>query len=194
MFRTKPGTTASSSTSAASSSAATVIQGSIRPPGAPPPDYTRQQHLDSYLQDDTLSKSTRRVSTGETEGGGLLARDGSRCIVVVEAVPYLGGTRSPTISCLMSRVSCLPSSRSLLQPPPSSLPIISLPHSTHRRLHVRHSLPNSRSMDTHFAGAFAPTQQCCFDLCATPRHDIGWDQSTTQLARFAYASRRICTH
>jgi hypothetical protein len=71
MFRNRPSASINSSTAGAGSgSAATAIQGSIRPPpndggssGGNNP-YSRQQHLDSYLMDDTLSKSTRRVSTG----------------------------------------------------------------------------------------------------------------------------------
>lgn len=39
---------------------ATALEGSIRPPST----LTRAQHLESYLQDSTLSRSTRRVSTG----------------------------------------------------------------------------------------------------------------------------------
>lgn len=38
---------------------AQTIGGSIRPP-----DITRAQHLESYLQDDHLKRSTRRVSHG----------------------------------------------------------------------------------------------------------------------------------
>jgi hypothetical protein len=66
MFRNRP--SASTTAGAGAATAATAIQGSIRPP--PSNDstnpFTRQQHLDSYLMDDTLSKSTRRVSTGTT--------------------------------------------------------------------------------------------------------------------------------
>jgi hypothetical protein len=39
---------------------AQIVQGSIRPP-----ELTRAQHLESYLNDDVLKKSTRRVSTGK---------------------------------------------------------------------------------------------------------------------------------
>jgi len=39
---------------------AQTIQGTIRPP-----DFTRQQHLESYCHDDILKRSTRKVSTGE---------------------------------------------------------------------------------------------------------------------------------
>ena len=35
------------------------IVGSIRPP-----EYSRAQHIESYLNDNTLKKSTRRVSSG----------------------------------------------------------------------------------------------------------------------------------
>ncbi|VEU37442.1 unnamed protein product [Pseudo-nitzschia multistriata] len=45
----------------ASASAATPIQGSIRPP-----THTRAQHLKSYLEDPTLQRSTRRVSSDDT--------------------------------------------------------------------------------------------------------------------------------
>ena len=38
---------------------AQIVQGSIRPP-----ELTRAQHLQSFLNDDVLKKSTRRVSTG----------------------------------------------------------------------------------------------------------------------------------
>lgn len=38
---------------------ATTVQGSIRPP-----EYTRSQHIDSYLNDETLKRSTRKVSAG----------------------------------------------------------------------------------------------------------------------------------
>jgi hypothetical protein len=63
MFRNRP---TASIGSGAASGAATAIQGSIRPPASSSDNvpYSRQQHLDSYLMDDTLSKSTRRVSTG----------------------------------------------------------------------------------------------------------------------------------
>lgn len=38
------------------------ISGSIRPP-----EYTRAQHIESYLNDDTLKRSTRRVSAGTSK-------------------------------------------------------------------------------------------------------------------------------
>lgn len=41
---------------------AQTVQGSIRPP-----EYTRLQHLESYLNDDVLKRSTRRVSEGMYE-------------------------------------------------------------------------------------------------------------------------------
>ena len=41
--------------------ASTAIQGSIRPP-----EHSRVQHLDSYLKDATLQRSTRRVPPGES--------------------------------------------------------------------------------------------------------------------------------
>jgi hypothetical protein len=71
MFRNRP---AGHNTGGGSSGAATAIQGTIRPPppssgstagGPAAVEYTRQQHLESYLQDETLSKSTRKVSAGE---------------------------------------------------------------------------------------------------------------------------------
>ena len=40
---------------------AQAISGSIRPP-----EHTRAQHIESYLNDDTLKRSTRRVSAGKT--------------------------------------------------------------------------------------------------------------------------------
>ena len=40
--------------------AATAVEGSIRPPA----DFTRAQHLESYLEDATLKRSTRKVSAG----------------------------------------------------------------------------------------------------------------------------------
>jgi len=40
---------------------AQTVQGSIRPP-----EYTRSQHLESYLNDDTLKRSTRRVSADDS--------------------------------------------------------------------------------------------------------------------------------
>lgn len=39
---------------------AQTIQGTIRPP-----EFSRQQHLDSYRNDTTLQRSTRKVSQGE---------------------------------------------------------------------------------------------------------------------------------
>lgn len=45
---------------AAASAAATPIQGSIRPPST----HTRAQHLKSFVEDPTLQRSTRRVSSG----------------------------------------------------------------------------------------------------------------------------------
>jgi hypothetical protein len=38
-----------------------AVRGSIRPP----PEYTRQQHLDSFVDDETLKRSTRKVSAGK---------------------------------------------------------------------------------------------------------------------------------
>jgi hypothetical protein len=68
MFRNRPSASTTTGAGSGAAAAATAIQGSIRPPpsndSANP--FTRQQHLDSYLMDDTLSKSTRRVSTGTT--------------------------------------------------------------------------------------------------------------------------------
>jgi len=48
----------------ASASAATTIQGSIRPPSSS--SHTRAQHLKSYVEDPTLQRSTRRVSSDDT--------------------------------------------------------------------------------------------------------------------------------
>jgi len=42
---------------------APVVEGSIRPPNK---DLTRAQHLESYLEDATLQRSTRRVSSDDT--------------------------------------------------------------------------------------------------------------------------------
>lgn len=39
---------------------ATAVEGTIRAPT----DYTRAQHLQSFLEDSTLKRSTRRVSAG----------------------------------------------------------------------------------------------------------------------------------
>ena len=39
----------------------TPVEGSIRPSGS---DYSRAQHLKSYVDDSTLQRSTRRVSAG----------------------------------------------------------------------------------------------------------------------------------
>ena len=50
---------AASSSTTTTTTAATAIRGTIRPP-----DYTREQHLESYLKDVTLQRSTRRVSAG----------------------------------------------------------------------------------------------------------------------------------
>lgn len=52
--------TGSGSSGYPGSRVAPTIAGSIRPP----PCLTRQQHLDSYLDDPTLQRSTRRVSNG----------------------------------------------------------------------------------------------------------------------------------
>ena len=46
----------------AAAAAATPIQGSIRPPSSG--SHTRAQHLTSYIEDPTLQRSTRRVSSG----------------------------------------------------------------------------------------------------------------------------------
>jgi len=46
-------------TSSRSPQRAQIISGSIRPP-----EVSRAQHIESYLNDDTLKRSTRRVSTG----------------------------------------------------------------------------------------------------------------------------------
>jgi hypothetical protein len=47
---------------------AAVIQGSVRPSvggsTTSSSSYTRQQHLDSFVNDDALKRSTRKVSTG----------------------------------------------------------------------------------------------------------------------------------
>mmetsp|Transcript_22931 Transcript_22931/g.54131 ORF Transcript_22931/g.54131 Transcript_22931/m.54131 type:complete len:408 (-) Transcript_22931:399-1622(-) len=48
---------------AAATGAATPIEGSIRPPSS---THTRAQHLKSYLEDSTLQRSTRRVSSDDT--------------------------------------------------------------------------------------------------------------------------------
>jgi hypothetical protein len=40
---------------------AQTVEGSIRPP-----EYSRSQHIQSYLTDETLKKSTRKVSAGES--------------------------------------------------------------------------------------------------------------------------------
>jgi hypothetical protein len=47
--------------------AASSIQGSIRPPAG----ATREQHLDSYLNDATLKRSTRRIPPGKVKDCGL---------------------------------------------------------------------------------------------------------------------------
>jgi len=47
-----------------STTTATPIQGSIRPPSTQ--QYTRKQHLTSYIEDPTLQRSTRRVSSDDT--------------------------------------------------------------------------------------------------------------------------------
>ena len=47
---------------------APVVEGSIRPPPSPQ-DLTRAQHLESYLEDATLQRSTRRVSAGTFSTG-----------------------------------------------------------------------------------------------------------------------------
>ena len=44
--------------------AATSIEGSIRPPSSSHQHHTRKQHLTSYIEDPTLQKSTRKVSSG----------------------------------------------------------------------------------------------------------------------------------
>lgn len=47
--------------------AATLIQGSIRPPSSSSQQqHTRKQHLTSYIEDPTLQRSTRRVSSDDT--------------------------------------------------------------------------------------------------------------------------------
>jgi len=58
--------TQSSSDAATPTTTAPIIEGSIRPPSdySNTSNYTRQQHLDSYLKDETLARSTRKVSTG----------------------------------------------------------------------------------------------------------------------------------
>lgn len=52
---------AAASTTTTTTQAATAIRGTIRPP-----DYTREQHLESYLKDVTLQRSTRRVSADDS--------------------------------------------------------------------------------------------------------------------------------
>ncbi|GKY94100.1 hypothetical protein MPSEU_000376400 [Mayamaea pseudoterrestris] len=46
---------------AASSGIFPAVRGSIRPP-----EYSRQQHLESFLEDETLKRSTRKVSTDDS--------------------------------------------------------------------------------------------------------------------------------
>jgi len=48
----------------ADAAAATPIEGSIRPPSSS--SHTRAQHLKSYIEDPTLQRSTRRVSSDDT--------------------------------------------------------------------------------------------------------------------------------
>lgn len=52
--------------SATSTAAATPIQGTIRPPSNANKQHTRAQHLNSYIEDPTLQRSTRRVSNDDT--------------------------------------------------------------------------------------------------------------------------------
>jgi len=49
---------------ASAAAAATPIQGSIRPPSSS--SHARAQHLTSYIEDPTLQRSTRRVSSDDT--------------------------------------------------------------------------------------------------------------------------------
>jgi hypothetical protein len=77
MSQSPPALTNRRSGSGAGAAAATVnsagapfiaptIRGSIRPPAQAPPT-SRQEHLDSYLNDETLKRSTRRVSPGTSK-------------------------------------------------------------------------------------------------------------------------------
>ena len=54
-----PGNRFSSATASAATGVATAIRGTIRPP-----EFSRKQHIDSYVENDMLRRSTRRVSTG----------------------------------------------------------------------------------------------------------------------------------
>jgi hypothetical protein len=58
-----PGRRLQAQRASATSTTATPIQGSIRPPSNQQP-HTRKQHLTSYIEDPTLQRSTRRVSSG----------------------------------------------------------------------------------------------------------------------------------
>ena len=59
---TYPGRRLQQQRAAVAAGAATPIQGSIRPPSSS--SHTRAQHLTSYIEDPTLQRSTRRVSSG----------------------------------------------------------------------------------------------------------------------------------
>jgi hypothetical protein len=48
---------------------ATTVQGSIRPP-----EYTRSQHIDSYLNDETLKRSTRKAAVAKCRQVGTRTR------------------------------------------------------------------------------------------------------------------------
>jgi hypothetical protein len=58
-----PGRRLQAQRASATSTTAISIEGSIRPPSNQQP-HTRKQHLTSYIEDPTLQRSTRRVSSG----------------------------------------------------------------------------------------------------------------------------------
>jgi hypothetical protein len=59
-----PGQRRTSANLSSSTFIAPTIRGSIRAPSSSQQQYTRQEHLDSYLNDETLKRSTRKVSDG----------------------------------------------------------------------------------------------------------------------------------
>lgn len=61
-----PGQRRNSETTSSTTFVAPAIRGSIRPPSLQQgqQQHTRQEHLESYLNDETLKRSTRKVSYG----------------------------------------------------------------------------------------------------------------------------------
>lgn len=161
------------STSTPTTTTATAIQGSIRPP-----DYTRQQHLDSYLNDEMLKRSTRRVSTGMLLAFSLLCRR-----FHPSRVGTYGSHNIPLTSfCIDASLppsSCNSCCNTMTRFQPNDNHVL-----LNRWFDVWYSLSNSHTSYFDFARPLSSLGPSVGSTVTTSGHDLGWRQGAACLARY----------